>query len=145
MKQILYSHNLKAYEAVKAHYAEGNRKACVVHATGTGKSYIIAALAEDYERVLLVAPNDYVLDQVRKNAESKIQYVTYAKLMTDAKKRNSPYRTLRLDSARRVSPGRSGAVERRRAVSSSIQCGSLHLRNYRYRYPLLGRSEEYER
>ena len=86
MKQFLYSHNLKAYEAVKAHHAEGNRKACVVHATGTGKSYIIAALAEDYECVLLVAPNDYVLDQVRRNAGNKLRYMTYAKLMTDARK-----------------------------------------------------------
>ena len=86
MKQFLYSHNLNAYESVKAHYAEGNRKACVVHATGTGKSYIIAALAEDYERVLLVAPNDYVLDQVRRNAGNKLRYMTYAKLMTDARK-----------------------------------------------------------
>lgn len=90
MKQSLYSHNLKAYEAVKAHYADGHCKACVVHATGTGKSYIISALAEDYERVLLVAPNDYVLEQVRKNAGKNIRYMTYAKLMTDAKKGKTP-------------------------------------------------------
>lgn len=90
MKQSLYSHNLKAYEAVRTHYADGHRKACVVHATGTGKSYIISALAEDYERVLLVAPNDYVLEQVRKNAGKNIRYMTYAKLMTDAKKGKTP-------------------------------------------------------
>lgn len=86
----LYPHNQKAYEAVKAHYAEGHRKACVVHATGTGKSYIIGALAEDYERVLVVAPNDYVLDQVRRNAGDEITYVTYAKLMADARTGRTP-------------------------------------------------------
>ena len=86
----LYPHNQKAYEAVKAHYAEGNRKACVVHATGTGKSYIIGALAEDYERVLVVAPNDYVLDQVRRNAGDEITYVTYAKQMADARTGRTP-------------------------------------------------------
>lgn len=85
MKQFLYNHNLKAYEAVKAHYEKGHRKACIVHATGTGKSYIIAALAADYERVLVVAPNDYVLAQVKQNVGEGADYITYAKLMFDAR------------------------------------------------------------
>ena len=85
MKQFLYHHNLKAYEAVKAHYEKGHRKACIVHATGTGKSYIIAALASDYKRVLVVAPNDYVLAQVQKNVGEEAEYVTYAKLMFEAR------------------------------------------------------------
>lgn len=85
MKQFLYHHNLKAYEAVKAHYEKGHRKACIVHATGTGKSYIIAALAADYKRVLVVAPNDYVLAQVQKNVGEEAEYVTYAKLMFEAR------------------------------------------------------------
>lgn len=122
MKQILYSHNLKAYEAVKAHYAEGNYKACVVHATGTGKSYITMALAEDFERVLLVAPNDYVLDQVRKNAESKIQYVTYAKLMTDAKKGIVP--TGRYDLIVLDEYHRAGAEQWLEGVQSLLQANA---------------------
>lgn len=122
MKQILYSHNREAYEAVKAHYAKGHRKACVVHATGTGKSYIIVALAEDFERVLLVAPNDYVLDQVRENAESKIQYVTYAKLMTDAKKGIVP--TGRYDLIVLDEYHRAGAEQWKEGVQSLLQANA---------------------
>lgn len=122
MKQILYSHNREAYEAVKAYYAKGHRKACVVHATGTGKSYIIVALAEDFERVLLVAPNDYVLDQVRKNAESKIQYVTYAKLMTDAKKGIVP--TGRYDLIVLDEYHRAGAEQWKEGVQSLLQANA---------------------
>jgi len=48
MIHSLYPHNQKAYEAVKAHYAEGHRKACVVHATGTGKPFASNTNRERY-------------------------------------------------------------------------------------------------
>lgn len=122
MKQTLYRHNLKAYEAVRSHYANGNRKACVVHATGTGKSYITVALAEDFERVLLIAPNDYVLEQVRKNAGNRIRYATYAKLMTDARKGTIPinrYDLIVLDEYHRA-----GAEQWKEGVQSLLQANA---------------------
>ena len=42
----LLPHNQKAYESVKAHLEHSNRT-CVVHPTGTGKSYIALQLIED--------------------------------------------------------------------------------------------------
>ena len=36
----LFEHNRKAYEAVKKEFSEGVQRTCVVHPTGTGKSYI---------------------------------------------------------------------------------------------------------
>ena len=46
------------------HFDEGNQRACVVHATGTGKSYIITAVTDRFERVLIVTTNMFVIDQV---------------------------------------------------------------------------------
>lgn len=43
----LFDHNRKAYEAVKKEFGEGVRRTCVVHPTGTGKSYIALQLIED--------------------------------------------------------------------------------------------------
>lgn len=79
----LYPHNQYAYEAVMKHYSEGNRKAAVVHATGTGKSYIIAAVAENFNKVLVVAPNNFVLDETRKICNAGCEFRTYASVMYD--------------------------------------------------------------
>lgn len=59
----LFSHNQKAYEAVMKHYSEGNRKAAVIQPCGTGKSYMGGAVASHFKKVLVIAPNDYVLSQ----------------------------------------------------------------------------------
>lgn len=59
----LYPHNQQAYEAVMKHFGEGNRKAAVVQPTGTGKSYMGGAVASHFEKVLVVAPNEYVYGQ----------------------------------------------------------------------------------
>ena len=40
----LLPHNREAYEKVMAHF-ENHQRAAIVHATGTGKSYCIAAIA----------------------------------------------------------------------------------------------------
>lgn len=59
----LYPHNQEAYEKVMAHFESGARKACVIQATGTGKSFVGGAVAEHFDNVLIVAPNNYVLEQ----------------------------------------------------------------------------------
>lgn len=59
----LYPHNQKAYEAVMKHFGEGNRKAAIIQPTGSGKSYAAGAVAAHFKKVLVVAPNEYVLEQ----------------------------------------------------------------------------------
>lgn len=59
----LYPHNKTAYEAVMKHFNEGNRKAAVIQSTGTGKSFVGGAVSSHFEKVLVVAPNEYVLSQ----------------------------------------------------------------------------------
>lgn len=63
MRTVLKRHNEIAYKKVMAALETG-RMTCVCHPTGTGKSYIAAAVAESFGKVLILAPNDFVLDQV---------------------------------------------------------------------------------
>lgn len=77
----LYAHNRKAYEAVMAAFGEGKQRACIVHATGTGKSYVIGALSEQFERVLVIAPMLFVLDETRKVCGENTDFVTYLSLL----------------------------------------------------------------
>ena len=81
---ILYPHNRKAYEAVVNHFNSGEKRACIVHATGTGKSYVIAAVAELFEKVLVVAPNNYVIAQVQSTVDrNDVDYTTYQQVTMD--------------------------------------------------------------
>lgn len=83
----LYPHNREAYEAVMNHFNSGNQKACIVHATGTGKSYVIGAVADHFKKVLVVAPNNYVIAQVQSAVDREdVDYTTYTQLMMDADK-----------------------------------------------------------
>ena len=43
----LLPHNRRAYEAVKTHLEHDGSRTCVIHPTGTGKSYIALQLIED--------------------------------------------------------------------------------------------------
>ena len=80
----LYSHNREAYKAVMNHFNSGEQRACIVHATGTGKSYVIGAVAGHFEKVLVVAPNNYVIAQVQSTLDrNDVVYTTYQQLLTD--------------------------------------------------------------
>ena len=81
----LHEHNREAYQKVMHHFNEGHQKACVVHATGTGKSYIIGAVATHFNKILVVAPNNYVISQVQSTvSRDDVYYITYMQLMSDA-------------------------------------------------------------
>ena len=60
----LHEHNREAYQKVMQHFNEGHQKACVVHATGTGKSMIITAVSDHFERVLILTTNMFTIEQV---------------------------------------------------------------------------------
>lgn len=71
----LLPHNADAYRAVTEAFRFGDR-AAVVHATGTGKSYIIERVAKDYGRVAVIAPNNYVLSQLKEH-DIRADFLTY--------------------------------------------------------------------
>jgi len=63
----LLEHNKIAYEKVKSAIADGKKKIAISHATGTGKSYLIVKLFEDYsnDKKLILVPSTYISDQVQ--------------------------------------------------------------------------------
>ena len=83
MRTQLLPHNKTAYTKVmKA--LETSDRTCVVHPTGTGKSYLIAAVSESYKNVLILGPNNFVLGQVGKVLSWRkegVRYMTYTALI----------------------------------------------------------------
>jgi len=82
MRTILLSHNKTAYQKVMRAFETSDRT-CVVHPTGTGKSYLIAAVSESFKKVLILGPNTFVLDQVHsvlKWRKRGVEYMTYQTL-----------------------------------------------------------------
>lgn len=75
----LYPHNQEALGKVLNAFANSERT-CIVQPTGTGKAYITGALARSFENVLVIAPNDYVLNETRKTTP-KADFRTYASLL----------------------------------------------------------------
>lgn len=78
MRTILLPHNETAYQKVMRAFETADRT-CVVHPTGTGKSYLIAAVSESFKRVLILGPNTFVLDQVHsvlKWRKRGVEYMT---------------------------------------------------------------------
>lgn len=67
MKVDLLKHNQEAYEKIKSAIADEKKKIAVSHATGTGKSYLIAKLFEDHnnDEKLVLVPSTYISDQIQ--------------------------------------------------------------------------------
>lgn len=76
----LYEHNQQAYERVMQAFQTRN-KCAVVHATGTGKSLIAASVIEHFGKVLVLAPNNFVLNETRKWCRDGVEFCTYASNM----------------------------------------------------------------
>jgi len=85
----LYKHNMDAYQAaLRVLNEEG--KTCVVHPTGTGKSYIAFKLIEDhpFHKFVWLGPSDYIYqvqaDKLRRKQGvvlENVEFHTYAWLM----------------------------------------------------------------
>lgn len=84
----LYDYNIQTYHNI-LNLLEDNDKACAVQPTGTGKMYLMEALAIKYinegKKVLIVAPSIEILNQMRNMSSyiyssSLIHYSTYAGL-----------------------------------------------------------------
>lgn len=81
----LFAHNKQTYKKV-LRMMKSCTSIAVVQATGTGKSFLIAKLLQDFtgERRLVMAPSIYVLDQVKEHIRweaDKIECMTYARSM----------------------------------------------------------------
>ena len=93
----LYKHNKKAYEKVEAMFEHENRVA-IVHATGTGKSFISMKWLFDNKdkKCLFLAPTYEILDQFEEHVKSQglslkkdfpnLQFAIYSNLMCKSDK-----------------------------------------------------------
>ena len=63
----LYDHNARAYKKVKEAFDSGEDVVGIVHATGTGKSYIALQLAYDNKdkKILYVAPSNSIIEHLK--------------------------------------------------------------------------------
>ena len=92
----LYKHNKVAYEQVKK-MIEEKQKTCIVHATGTGKSFIALALIYDFlvenpeKKVMFLAPLSGIGNQIKEHiatmdlpegAFDNLQFNNYQTLIT---------------------------------------------------------------
>lgn len=86
----LYEHNLLAYQSVMDLFASGKRRCCIIHPTGTGKSYIALRIIKEFsdKSVLYVTSyaknRDEFLSKCEKYLSTKqhIIAVTYSGLAT---------------------------------------------------------------
>lgn len=105
--KTLFSHNQHAYDAVMHAFQEGQKRVAIVHATGTGKSYVISAVSQNFKRVLVIAPNNYVLNETQKVCHAGCDFLTYAYLMNHAKEYDN-YQLVVLDEFHRTGASKWG-------------------------------------
>ena len=88
MSISLFSHNQKAYEAL-LNVLEMEHRGCVIHPTGTGKSFIGFQYCEDHphQAVLWLSPSEYIFKTQCESLRAaggelpgNITFMTYAKL-----------------------------------------------------------------
>lgn len=83
----LFKHNQEAYEKIKSAIVDGKKKIAIAHATGTGKSYLIAKLFEDYsnDKKLVLVPSTYISDQIKalfeKYSIQNVEVILYQRLI----------------------------------------------------------------
>lgn len=92
----LLPHNEEAYKKVKEVFADSN-KTCIVQPTGSGKSYLILKLIEDYAEmnrdVIVIEPQKLIFDQLKDKMVkyglscNNVKFITYSALsrLTDEK------------------------------------------------------------
>ena len=105
MKVDLLPHNQEAYKKIGSEIADGKRKVAISHATGTGKSYLIAKLFEDHsdDKKLVLVPSTYIRDQIQRLFEKydikNADVVLYQKLikMSDEDIATMDYSVIALD------------------------------------------------
>lgn len=111
MKMTLYPHNEEAYRKAMAAFETKDRVA-VVHCTGSGKTYISAAVARHFHKVLFVAPVGFILNEHRKLTPDAT-FVTYHKLLCNYEDVGTGFDLIVLDEFHRCgAEGWGASVER---------------------------------
>lgn len=85
----LFDHNLQAYGKLKD-ILQTNNKTCIIQPTGSGKSYLILKLIEDYATfgrdIIIIEPQKYIFEQLQKKMDKygltsdKVKFLTYSVL-----------------------------------------------------------------
>lgn len=85
----LLKHNEESYEKIKEQFKRNNRT-CVIQPTGSGKSFLILKLIEDYivlgRDIIIIEPQKYIFEQLQKKMDKyelpcdKIKFITYSAL-----------------------------------------------------------------
>lgn len=89
MKVDLLQHNQAAYEKIQEIF-KTNNKTCIVQPTGSGKSYLMLKLVEDYVNdnrdIVIIEPQRYIFDQLKEKMDKyglpkdKVKFITYSAL-----------------------------------------------------------------
>ena len=85
--EILNPHNLEAYQEINKLLESGIKKIAIPRATGSGKTYIIGALAEKYnnEKKLVLEPTRPLLNNIKETFDEfgieNTDFLTYQKLI----------------------------------------------------------------
>ena len=134
MRTKLLPHNKTAYKKVTDALATSDRT-CVIHPTGTGKSYLIAAVSESYRKVLILGPNRFVLGQVHdvlKWRKHGVEYMTY-KMATLTESPHTDYDLICLDEFHRAgAPEWGDAVIRLLEMNTGAKVLGTTATNIRY-------------
>jgi len=84
---VLKPHNLEAFQEIDKLINSGTKKIAVPRATGSGKTYLMGALAEKYnnERKLVLEPTRPLLDSIKEKFDefgiANTDFITYQKLI----------------------------------------------------------------
>lgn len=85
----LLKHNLETYERMQK-ILQSNNKTCILQPTGTGKSFLILKLIEDYSEqgrdIVVIEPQKYIFEQLQKDMKKyelpsdHVEFITYSAL-----------------------------------------------------------------
>ena len=134
MRTQLYTYNKTAYQKVMQAFESADRT-CVVHPTGTGKSYLIAAVSESFRKVLILGPGAFVLDQVHNVLRWRrrgVEYMTYTTLMK-TEDPHTDYDLICLDEFHRAgAPEWGAAVDRLLELNTAAKVFGTSATHIRY-------------
>lgn len=72
--EVLKPHNLEAYQEINSLLESGVKKIAIPRATGSGKTYVVGALAEQFndEKKLVLEPTRPLLNSIKENLMSLV-------------------------------------------------------------------------
>ena len=89
LENDLKPHNKETYKKIKS-ILQTNNKTCVIQPTGSGKSYLILKLVEDYAAfgrdIIIIEPQKYIFQQLQKKMDKyglrkdNVKFLTYSAL-----------------------------------------------------------------